>query len=87
MPEGMLERIAQAVREEIVRQYRDDERYKCPAGTGFYEEYVSPGLIAKAAVEAMREPTNGMIEVWVEDWRAEATNDWQAMITAILEGK
>ena len=32
--------IATAVREEIVRQYRDDERRKCTAGVLYYEEEV-----------------------------------------------
>jgi hypothetical protein len=43
--------IANAVREEIVRQYRDDERRKCPAGVLYYEEEIMPWLIAKVAAK------------------------------------
>ena len=53
-PSVTREEIAQAIREEIVRQYRDDERGKCPAGSYFYEEYVSPALIADAILALLR---------------------------------
>ncbi len=49
-----VEAVARAVREEIVRQYRDDDCSNCPAGSAFYEEHVAPTLIARAAIEAMR---------------------------------
>jgi hypothetical protein len=52
-PGAVVKRVARVVREEIVRQYRDDERRKCPAGTAFYEEHISPRLIAQRVVEAM----------------------------------
>lgn len=51
MSDDRTNAVAKAVREEIVRQYRDDERRKCPAGTPFYEEEVSPLLIAEAALK------------------------------------
>lgn len=44
MPDTMIERVARAVREEITRQYRDDERGKCPAGSYFYEEHIAPRI-------------------------------------------
>ena len=47
--------IATAVREEIVRQYRDDERRKCTAGVLYYEEEVMPWLIAKVAARVADE--------------------------------
>lgn len=58
----MVEQVARAIREEIVRQYRDGDRKKCPAGAHYYEEHIGPALIARAAIEAMREPTEAMIE-------------------------
>ena len=47
--------IATAVREEIVRQYRDDERRKCTAGVLYYEEEVMPWLIVKVAARVADE--------------------------------
>lgn len=52
MSDKRLMAVAKAIREEIVRQYRDDERGKCPLGVPFYEEDVAPMLIAEAAVKA-----------------------------------
>jgi hypothetical protein len=43
--------LAVIIREEIVRQYRDDERGKCPAGAAYYEENISPWLIARRILE------------------------------------
>ena len=63
--------LATAIRQEIVRQYRDDERRKCPAGAHFYEEQVAPGEIARACLSSIeeagmvvvpREPTDAMID-------------------------
>lgn len=54
----MVKRVARAVREEIVRQYRDDERGRCPAGSAYYEEHIGPDLIARAAIAAMEGQTN-----------------------------
>lgn len=57
-----VDEVARVVREEIVRQYRDDERGKCPAGVNYYEEHISPEHIAEAAMRAivkqMRERTS-----------------------------
>jgi hypothetical protein len=50
---GLVANIAKAIREEVVRQYREDERRKCPAGAAFYEEHVAPGLVADAALSAI----------------------------------
>lgn len=47
--------IANAVREEIVRQYRDDERRKCPAGVCYYEEEIMPWKIAVVAAKVADE--------------------------------
>ena len=52
---GPIERVTHAVREEIVRQYRENERGKSPVGPAYYEEYVSPWLIAKCAIAAYEE--------------------------------
>lgn len=67
-----VERVARAVREEIVRQYRESESANCPAGVTYYEEYISPHLIATAAIAAMagwmaideNTPTNTKIFLW-----------------------
>jgi hypothetical protein len=50
------DRIAGAIREEIVRQYRDDDRRKCPAGSAFWEQHIQPMLLAEAALRALAEP-------------------------------
>lgn len=90
----MIERVARAVREEILRQYRDDDRGKCPAGNAFYEDHVAPGLIARAAIGAMREPNGEQLAVAKlendgvtntnEDWDDCHRRIWQAMIDAAL---
>jgi hypothetical protein len=47
---GVADKLAKAIREEIVRQYRDDDRGKCPAGISFWEEEIQPFLLAHAAL-------------------------------------
>jgi hypothetical protein len=46
--------VAKAIREEIVRQYREDERRTCPAGADYYEEEISPYLIAEAVEKVIK---------------------------------
>ena len=50
-----IDLVSRAVREEIVRQYREDERRKCPAGAAYYEENISPWLIAQRAIAVYEE--------------------------------
>ncbi len=57
-----LERAARAIREEITRQYRDDERGKCPAGAHYYEQDIAPEYIARAVLEALRPPSEAAVE-------------------------
>lgn len=57
MTEGKLHLVAKAIREEIVRQYRDQDRQRCPAGVQFWEDEIQPMLLAEAAIRA-----NGEIE-------------------------
>ncbi len=45
--------LAKAIREEIVRQYRDDERRTCPAGAFYYEQEISPYLIAEVVEKTL----------------------------------
>jgi hypothetical protein len=47
---GVADKLAKVIREEIVRQYRDDDRGKCPAGISFWEEEIQPFLLAHAAL-------------------------------------
>jgi len=54
-PTTLEECVATAIREEIVRQHREDERSKCPAGRDYYEEHISPWLIAKEAIAVVRQ--------------------------------
>lgn len=49
----MLEETTRAIREEIVRQYRDDDRGRCPAGAHYYEEHIGPHLIAIKALASL----------------------------------
>jgi len=51
----MLKQLSKAIREEIVRQYRDDDRRKCPAGIPFWEEEVQPMLLAEVALRVVGE--------------------------------
>lgn len=81
--------LPKAIREEIVRQYRDDDRGKCLAGTVFYEEHVQPELIARTALEAMREPTEAMIAAFHDQFESGCNGHsmWNAMIDAALSEK
>lgn len=45
--------LAKAIREEIVRQYRENERYKCPAGALYYEEEIMPWQIAEVVEKVL----------------------------------
>lgn len=76
MPEGMLERIEIAIRDKVA------EIYGTIAVNGGTE-------LALAAVEAMRGPSPSMMEAAGRETGYEETAlvIWQAMITAILEGK
>lgn len=55
LPKEVKEAMAQAIREEIVRQYRDDERHKGPLSSHDYEEMVAPTQILNAALSALGE--------------------------------
>lgn len=77
---NLIERCAAAAREKIVRQYCDDERGHCPAGSAFYEEHIAPSQIARAVIAeflaALREPAMldrraGWLD-WADDERVRA---------------
>jgi hypothetical protein len=51
----MRARLARAIREEIIRQYLDDDRGKCPAGVQFWEEQVQPALLAEIVMRTVGE--------------------------------
>jgi hypothetical protein len=45
---------------------------------------------ARAAIEAMREPTEAQLVAWqlqpkLDDWREQCRSDWQAMIDEALQ--
>lgn len=87
-----IEEASRAVREEIVRQYRDDERRKHQLGTYFYENEISPKYIARAAITAIREPTKEMLMAAVAtsgdpDDMNDFKQAYQAMIDELLKGK
>ena len=46
----------------MVRQYRDDDRGKCPAGSAWWEENIQPMLI-RAAIAALDRPATVQGEV------------------------
>ena len=55
MTERTIELVAKAIREEIVRQYRDQDRQRCPAGVPFWENEVQPMLLAEVAMRIIGE--------------------------------
>ncbi len=79
-----VEQVALAVREEIVRQYRDDERSKCPAGAHYYEVHIAPDYIARVAIAAMRKPTEAMIKGGNFSDTELLVDGYQGMIDAAL---
>ena len=48
------DQIARAIRAEIVRQYRDDDRRKCPAGLAYWEQEIQPHLLAEVVIAEIR---------------------------------
>jgi len=76
MTQSMIEKVAEAIEEVVLRQ-----------------EFTSYEEAARAAIEAMREPTRGMVEdgyAALMDWDARTGEDkgisdtWVAMINAAL---
>ena len=67
----MVKRVAQALQQEM--------------GTAPFDETTAIAL-AHAAIAAMREPTEEMIDAWVRAPGA-IKGGWQGMIDAALEGK
>ena len=68
---SMIERVAQALQQEM--------------GTAPFDEATSFAL-ARAAIAAMREPTEDMLDAWARAPGA-IKGGWQGMIDAALEGK
>ena len=69
---SMIERVAQALQQEM--------------GTAHLDEPPSSFALARAAIAAMREPTEEMIVAWIRAPGA-ITGGWHGMIDAALEGK
>jgi hypothetical protein len=69
---SMIERVAQALQQEM--------------GAAPFDEQSSSFALARAAIAAMREPTEEMIVAWIKAPGA-ITGGWQGMIDAALEGK
>jgi hypothetical protein len=68
----MVERVTQALQQEM--------------GTAPLDEPPSSLALARAAIAAMREPTEEMIDAWIRAPGA-IKGGYQAMIDAALEGK
>ena len=69
---SMIERVAKALQQEM--------------GTASFDEPPSSFALARAAIAAMREPTEEMIVAWIRAPGA-IKGGWQGMIDAALEGK
>ena len=67
----MVKRVAQALQQEM--------------GTAAFDETASFAL-ARAAIAAMQEPTEDMVDAWIRAPGA-IKGGWRAMIDAALEGK
>jgi hypothetical protein len=68
----MVERVAQALQQEM--------------GAAPLDETAASFALARAAIAAMREPTEEMVLAWIRAPGA-ITGGWQGMIDAALEGK
>jgi len=68
----MIERVAQALQQEMA--------------TAPFDEPASSFALARAAIAAMREPTEEMVLAWIRAPGA-ITGGWQGMIDAALAGK
>jgi len=68
----MIERVAQALQQEMA--------------TAPFDEPASSFALARAAIAAMREPTEEMVLAWIRAPGA-ITGGWQGMIEAALAGK
>jgi hypothetical protein len=68
----MLKRVAQALQQEME--------------TAPFDEPPSSFALARAAIAAMREPTDEMIDAWIGAPGA-IKEGWKAMIDAALDGK
>lgn len=51
--------LATEIREEVVRQYRDNDRRNWPGGARDYEEAQSPWLIARIAAQTLKRMARG----------------------------
>ena len=69
---SMIERVAKALQQEM--------------GTASFDEPPSSVALARAAIAAMREPTEEMIVAWIRAPGA-IKGGWQGMIDAALAGK
>lgn len=86
----MVDRVAKAIAKAICNQNAmlELDEDEC----GYFDDYDNKGydcrVVARAAIEAMREPTRQMIEAGAigsgEDSEATATGSYEAMIAAAL---
>ena len=72
-----IEEVARAIQGEVREPWPDDER----ESRAFFER------LARAAVEAMRDPTENMINESYHDFDLVPLLVWQAMIDAALAEK
>tara|TARA_R100000479_G_scaffold176487_1_gene131331 strand:- start:24691 stop:24954 length:264 start_codon:yes stop_codon:yes gene_type:complete len=79
-PESMIGRVARAMRGSAKS---DEASILCEefAGWGEDEDFI---LLARAAIEAMREPTDVMVAAAYRDHIPDGADAWQAMIDAAM---
>lgn len=58
VPVPSVEGLAAIIREEILRQYREQDRQRCPGGVAFWEEEIQAHSLANAVIAAMKEYRN-----------------------------
>jgi hypothetical protein len=80
MADNMVERVSRALNAAV---QDDDNEMACVIIAN------RDDILARAAIEAMREPTDAMTEAGDEmaDWECNADRIWQAMIDQALKGE
>jgi hypothetical protein len=78
----MVERVARAIQAQSGHQPATDEGWNRPENTLSVQNF---RRMAKAAIEAMREPTEDMIQAGIDGPVGDTEGKWQAMIDEALK--